>query len=969
MPFYKKIKLSPFVFLSILTLFGAIFTICWLAYAGNLPQTYNDIIVEWISTYGSNKSAEMFLIYFLCFFGLFAYAVYYFFALYNKSAEDKEKYPLSLPKFVFGLVFAAALVSLILNGKEEITLFTFFIWTLLVYIRKPEKIIEGLSFFLLNIFSIFALYRIFVWTGGEIPLKLWLANLIAFIFSAIIFINSKLYDKLFTKTVLIEQFILPFLLLVFVANKYLYGENVVFLNPLPQILIFIYGLITLFLFKAYKVLKENWKKKLDLAEIICFGSCLSIIGFTLYNNIGLVVSSDFDHPFENIIGFHQIFIMGQIPFKEYIPVSGMYSVLHGAIFQFFGNGLLSHYYITQSILLLLSSSLVLWLLRKYLNNIGLLFFSCFIYCNTWETMVNRYIFILPIMLLLSWPKIIKNKRLWLQLWFLTSLFYGLYYPLNGAALCLAFAPLGIYQFITYIKGQELKQDFKKLSFWLGSLTCIVSFILTLPLLIGTYKHIKVMSEQTIWADGLSRFGQKIGTALFPYLSDSSAIKYILVYLLTFLVPALVVWACFALALKLFDFKKSKKITSQNIIKGCLGLSLVIAPLVVFSFSTVRWDYIKTHTVFARGLFVLIAVSVMIFLYTKEYIKKDSLKYILFAFAFLIPALSNSWEVGHYSNKLCPFYILESNSEYVLIKNDTKHKIDNAFVNQNILRELQSSGSFYNQKDKYFGGKFGIYYLKDLAGISVLDTYTIRGYGAAKETIELLRQNKPYVLLSDLDLLGHYYLDKYLFFSGDYIFDSETRLFIPNTFGYSKEQVRQKLSYFMSKQVEVALHASSLGKSFESLKKIFTPVDIAYSVQNKDNHAIVSFDKPFLGDDADFIYLEFDLQNSSYASLAINTYRYFAKIDNPSWLTSKLIKKFYNYDQNIEIHFKSEDVTDNIISAYIEQGKLLLPMGIVGSWLFEKHKEIEIYLLKDGQERPVPPIKKLELLKLREIVYF
>ena len=960
--FEKIKKLTPSVFWIILIIFGVIFTICWLAYAGNLPQIYYDIVLENVSNYGTNKSAEMFLIYFLCFFGIFAYAVYYFLVLYNKKSEEKEKKTISLSKFVFYLFSAAVLIYLILNGKGDITFLTIFFWTLLVYIKRPEKIIEGLAFFLLNLFSVFALYRFYVWAGGGLALKLWLANLIAFGFSAIVFLNNKLYEKNFTKVVLIEQFILPFLLLVFVANRYLFNGEIIYLNPLPQILIFIYGLIVVFLFRAYKMIKENWNRKPALAGIISLGSCLSIIGFTIYNNIGLVVPTDFHHPFENIIGFHQIFIMGQIPFKEYIPVSGMYSVLHGAIFQIFGNGLISHYYITFGILLLFSAFLAFWLFKKHINNIGLLFFAAFVYCHIWEMFANRYIFILPIMLLLSMPKLIKNKGLWLQLWFLTSLFHGLYYPLYGAAVCLAFAPLGIYQFITYIKDSEFKQDFKKPLFWGVSLTCIISFILTIPLLIGTYKHIKVMGGQTILADGLSRFGQQV-INLFPYLSDSYAIKYILVYLLTFLVPALIVWVCFALSLKLFDLKKNKKITSQDIINGCLGLSLVIAPLVAFSFTAVRLNFINNCSVFARGVGILTAISVMIFLYTKEYIKKNSLKYVLFAFAFLIPILSGYWEERNYSNKLLPFYSVKSG--YVLVKNDTKYKIGNGFVNQENLEQIQNLDFLYNQKGDYFAGRFGIYYLKNLAGISVLERYTTRGFNAAQETISLLKQEKPYIFLENY-IVEHYYLYKYILTSGDYVLERKKAHFAPNTFGYSKEQIKQINSSFLFKRENVHLTASSLGKSFEPLKKIFTPVNIGYSVKNEDKHLNINFDRNFPGDEADFIYLEFDLKNSYYGFFMFDVQGGFTFLENPSWLTSKLVKKFYNPEHFIEIHFKSEDGTENVLGAIMEQGKLLVPMGAVGTWLFENHQDIQIFLLNNGKENSVPAIKTLKLLKLREV---
>lgn len=70
-----------------------------------------------------------------------------------------------------------------------------------------------------------------------------------------------------------------------------------------------------------------------------------MMAFQRFDGTGAVLPADMHHPFENIIGYQQIFELGQKPFTEYIPVSGMYSVIQGAVFQLFGQGEMGNYHV------------------------------------------------------------------------------------------------------------------------------------------------------------------------------------------------------------------------------------------------------------------------------------------------------------------------------------------------------------------------------------------------------------------------------------------------------------------------------------------------------------------------------------------------------------------------------------------------------------------------------------------------
>jgi len=193
---------------------------------------------------------------------------------------------------------------------------------------------------------------------------------------------------------------------------------------------------------------KKWKIAESIDDVITIGSCITIMAFNRFDGTGAIMSSDMHHPFENIIGFSQIFQLGQKLFKEYIPVSGMYSIIQGFIFNLFGDsGTFANYFITNNLFYLFIIILIVILLRAHITGSYVLLLSMIFYFQSY----NRSAFMLPIMLLLAWPKLIEKKNAWLMIWFLSSLFQGLYYPLYGVATCVAFMPLGIWQVISFVK--------------------------------------------------------------------------------------------------------------------------------------------------------------------------------------------------------------------------------------------------------------------------------------------------------------------------------------------------------------------------------------------------------------------------------------------------------------------------------------------------------------------------------------
>ncbi|MGN0018728.1 MAG: hypothetical protein ACI37S_06785 [Candidatus Gastranaerophilaceae bacterium] len=963
----KITKGNSSLFIFFLVIISSLFTIFYMLLTGNANEVYKDFVLDSIARVSSNKSAEMFLIYFLSFFGIIGYSVYYYFVKFKQNIKTNVAEQINIPKSILCIIGGITAYQSLVLFKFSPIIIALLVYALLLYIKDKFNMLNGIIYFFINLYTVFAIYRILVFTGTSLSLNLIFAVSIAFILSLVPILLKDNIESVTSKIVLIEQLFIPGLLLINLANKYLYNGKIVELEIFPQIKIFTFLIVGVFIIEAIYLIKKYWGIESSLNKIISFGLCASILGFNLFAYPASIVPFDMHHPYENIIGYYQIFQFGQIPFAEYVPISGLYSILHGAIFQIFGNGLISQFSITDNIYYFLVSLIILAALQGLASRKFLILFSVLFTIPFYD----RYLFVLPIMLILSLPKLINNRNLWMKVWILTSLFHGLYYPLFGAAVCLSFLPLAIYQGFSYIKSFEFKNDIKTFRFWLNWILCSIPIILSLPLLFGFYFHIKSMSEQTVWADGIARFAQEYGTSIMPYLSDNVFYKQIIIYCIAFIAPALFIWVGFALALKLFDFVKDKSVLSENIKKGCLALSLVIMPLVSYSYTTVRLDI---GDLFARSKGVLLAGATILIIYAINYIKSDKLKLKIICFALCFPMFSSLWGFLNAESKLNSSCWISP--DYIKINNDSQYKIGTGFISPDVLTAIKAEKTF-NKTDNYFAKKyFRDYYVHDLRGVSVLEPQTIKGYDAVKSTVENLQRNHAIIPLDyTTDFcyyiylpLYNYYLHYWIFASGNYVWQKENSVFIPNDGKYSKEKVQNinnTIDLSDADGMDIGEISSSLGLSMDTLIKIFTRPDFAVNNEVQNNILNINFNKVINGNDADFVYVEFNDINKEYklATIDMSGYRIIPK----KYKVAKyFLKKVYNPDMKIKLEWKDNESKLHYMYANMGQGKLLIPLGAGNKWILNNHSQLKISVLKDEKQIAVPEVKKIEFLKLREV---
>ena len=76
------------VFFLLMMLGMSVFIIVYISITGNMDQVYTDVVSETISTFSSNKSAEINLLYIVIFLGM---ALYGLFFLHTKKIKLPEK--------------------------------------------------------------------------------------------------------------------------------------------------------------------------------------------------------------------------------------------------------------------------------------------------------------------------------------------------------------------------------------------------------------------------------------------------------------------------------------------------------------------------------------------------------------------------------------------------------------------------------------------------------------------------------------------------------------------------------------------------------------------------------------------------------------------------------------------------------------------------------------------------------------
>jgi len=954
------------IFFLIMTLMGAVALIVYSCLTGNDNQTFTDIISEFTSENGTNKSAERMLFYAFPIIGSLIYAAWYFTRKWsNDSAIITIANNDSL--FFIGLV-VSYLVNIIIYKNNSWMVAAAIVLGILVKIKDLPNENLPLALYFLLIYAQCGLYRAYVFVGGRSSVNINLIIAIAALVTAV-FVLAFNNAKLMARAALVTQLFIPFSLLIFLSSQYLTQDgSYTTIEVSKRIKLFIGIIIIAFLIEAVLKIKERWFVAASLQDVLTFGACVAIMSFNRYSGTGSIADFDLHHHFENIIGFSQIFELGQSPFSEYVPVSGMYSVAHGFILWLFGSGWATYYFVTTNIFYLFIIAAIVYLVGKQLKAEWVLFISLFLLVKDY----NRIALIVPVILLLTLPQLIDNKNLWLKAWFLSSFVHGLYYPVFGAAVCIGFMPLGIWQIISYSKSGQLKKDIKTIKFWAWWIVCFIPVIASIPLLLGTLKHMLAMGSQTVLADGITRFGQTLPDNFLSYVG-SEPVRIIAYLLCSYLPIIATIWLSIALFLKCGKVSfENKRIRIEKPVPGFIALSISLMFLVAFSFTIIRFDvadlYSRSDGIVKGAFVVLLIIAV-------RYIKNNNknLKWI-FAFAVFLVSISATEAFASIdtNEKLDAAYTVPAEDIFV---QDGNVRLGECFINADYYTYITNTKNYVDTLDSnqaYLGisDSFGLYYLCNVKGSSVMEIFnTLKGYDAVEETVDILKDTRA-IVGRNLNVDSNYYLYHWLLTSGQYVWNNDLRVFVPNDGQYTKEEVielHKNLDLAYSDSNQLGRTPGSWGSSMDSLEEIFTEYVMDYELIEEGNSTKVDFAQEIDGDQADFIYIDFGDLTTDYKYIMYGINGTSVDIDATSYGWAKsLLRKDYNPDTVVTLTWTNDAGQEYDIYCAMDEGKLLIPIGSGTGWLLNSHSSFTIRITENGNEVTVPAINDIRFLKLREV---
>lgn len=942
-----------------------LFVVAYLIVTGNRPQVFTDIVNEYTAIEASNKSAERNLFYILAVAGVFAVSVFYFRNRAHAgsvlgSGERKRK---SETLLVLSIAALSAMYYFIYSGTNGL-LVSSVLLLLLLFLYDRKDVVPGTIFLYVCSYAICAAYRIYVLLGGGNAVSMMTVSLTAFGASVILMFQGRGKNGIFERGVLAVQLALPFLLLVYLASGYKNGEMLMELSIPSQVWVTVTVLILIFFAEAAYKLKQKWNdRNCQMEEIITYGTCICVMTYNRFSGSGAILSTDLHHPFENIIGYSQMIEMGQKAFEEYIPVSGLYSVAQGFFLSFFGEGKAAYYCLTQNLFYLLVVICVGVLLKKYVGGKWGFFISILFVVPDY----NRYAFVLPIMLLLSLPELVKRKNLWLKAWYLTSFLHGLYYPVFGAAVCMGFLPLGIWQILSYVRSGELKKDVRKPSFWLGWLCCTIPVVMGIPFLLGTLRHMTAMGGQTVYADGISRFGQVVAGSFFSYIQNLP-VRLILYYLFSFLIVPSIVWVSVVVALKVGKVHtENRKLKIEVPVLAGIALSIGIVVLVSISYTVIRLDI---GSIYARSQGVVSAAFVMFMVLMARYADRDMRLMLYSLFLLGATACIGFFGMGN-SSKLAAYYQVPEG--YVFVSGQTDDRLGTCFVEQGMYDGVMKTCELAEQLDRdksYLGivPNFGHFYLGGIRGGGVMETGTIKGYDAAQEAVDMIREQNV-IVGANMSAVSNYYLYHWLVASGEYVWSAEDRRFEPNDGSLLKEEIlaRNKNIDIPPEAEWLGRTASSWGQSIDTLRAVFSVPKIEYTVANVEGGVQAVMSEMVDGDEVDFLYVEFAGMEENFEYTLFDHSDFYVQDTEKHPSLKYLAKKDYNRGVTVVVSWTGEGGETYSMSAQMGRGKLLVPLGGGKGWLLNNHSAVTVSVLgQDGQSSPVPEIVNLEFLKLREV---
>jgi len=938
--------------------------IVWLALFGNSTETYTDVILGELATEYGNKSTEIRIYWVGLTIGL-VLILARFVSAYKKNqlfTDEKENQTNLLLVLGLGLFIGG---QYLFFNKLSIVLLTILLLGIISLIIDRPNVKKSLGLFVCLIYSLTGLFRLYVFIGGKSSVSIYLIIISSFVLSVTFGLFLKKYDS----ALLYGQIGMPFLFLLFLVDDYIYqGQSIKIASRTSVFILIIAIIIASYIEIGFRIKNRTKNPTSNIASL----SIAAMMAFNTFSGAAFVMHTDMHHPAENIISFNEMTNLNQEAFTQYIPVSGLYGWVEGLFLEVFGGGNFVEYSMANNIFYLVIAILLVVAIRQHLDSIWTLILCSLIIIYDY----NRVSLIIPFILILLSPRFKDKANFWYMTWVLFGWSYGLYYPAYGVVVIVALLPLAITK-LALLKNEWVSSS-RKMRIIYGILWAVLlgAIAWSIPLLIGTAKHVLAMGQGMIYVEGVTIFGQALPANFMSYFNTNDfryTIRLIVGYIIRFSVPMIVIWLGLCGTLCVFKDKKlegaslKKKIFNLTL-EQCSILACLICPFICFKFSLYRMG---AGSLFNKATYIIVYSLIMLCIILLEHFNKKPWAFTVIALAVFTCSFNDTNDVTGIENKLYTEYAISDEYTYVPDYNSKLPRLGTGFVVSELYPGLQAASDSYEVLDParsyymlYANGLYGMGYDAALGmkGAGLLESMMASSYGAAQENAQAM-VNTNAIIGSQISPIDHYYFWKWLTTSGKYIWSDEDRLFHPVT-NESLEEIIIANSNVIAEGSSwgAGNYSAALGNSIEDLSEVISPANAGYTVRTEGDDYILEFDTTTNPNTLDFLYLDLDVETDDYDTFVYGKDDHVAN----NKIEDMLMKHNYNSSKVVMLEWQGNDGVTYSLGSSVQHGKLLIPLGGGIKWLNNYHANLRIYCLDDYEKIQMPQINEMQFYSLRDI---
>ena len=950
------------------------------AYMGMKPQVYKDVILEAVALTGVNKTGEVYSVWISIFLGIISILVY----LFLKKENIKKLKNIKIQNFDFlGIgVFLIPIISILIL-KQEINIFyliagiIYFISPFFVKNKKISKekillLLFSVYFFCLSLKAVFDKLS----KNFEIIPQDILYLLTGIIFFSILYFLERNKKLDINKTIMKLQLPVPFILLTYLTNRYLIDEIEIHRIPYSKRYILLIILLIVILLVIGILQYKKKLKKIDKKENIFPILFPSIIILSILRQFifpMFVHNGDFWHLGEEMLPWDQLFKQKMTLFGDFSGTSGFYGMTLGFLQNIILKGTDISYYPAYSLRIMLWCILLAVLIYLLVGEK----YSLIIFTFTSLTIYNRIYLLLASLLILSIPRLIKRRVNWLQIYGLLSILSVFYYPLNGAGVVLGGLPFALIQMYLVIKERLIIKSLKQKMFWVLNIVLIYPVVIMIKYTSGLVKMMKLLSSQTVPADGINVYGYSNPPGWFMRYIIDYRLKNVAWYVSVFLAISfiLLIFMYYLFLYLMQDKKLMKKLKCPEFF--ILSSACIAIPL-NYTYMIVRMEWVEglqffrqSNAIIAFGFILLVFICRYGHKLFNKNIKTITIGLIL-VYLILIKGdvpLGNEVNYVQHTYKISNMVYVDGNQEGI-------PKLGKGIISEKNMKYIRT---YKEMKEKLIkeNERFWPIYSREMLIIFNSKTPTKIDSPVLTKSLRSTRENlssikeKP-VFITDLTNWGSYYTYRWVIENGYVLYKYKDVDFwirpdrYAEVFGSLEEGRKNIFNDFETQSFDRIPY--SLGNSMKSLSKIFknrNEINLSTlkfdvnQIEYLSNEKFKIIDKeknmkdkmgPYIvlnlpnvinGSEYDFMYIEFESNDKKTGNRGIED--------------KKKIQLLWEDEQ----HTISENRS---IWFNVMNGKLLIPVGMHAAWNFSNITKLKINFegLESGTEIK---IKKIEFMKL------